>query len=86
MAPQLFPDLGSACTQSDELVDLSLVDFDYLVTKKKIEEEDDFMQLVNPHTRFETAAQGTSCCLASALVGSVPPLVSLVLSPKQRPA
>jgi len=53
---------GNCCmhthTQSDELVDLCLLDFDYLVTKKKIEEEDDFMQLVNPHTRFETAAQG----------------------------
>ncbi|KAF5833287.1 tRNA synthetases class I, catalytic domain-containing protein [Dunaliella salina] len=44
--------------QSDELVDLCLLDFDYLVTKRKIEEEDDFMALVNPHTRFETAAQG----------------------------
>lgn len=45
------------------MVDLCLVDFDYLVTKKKIEEEDDFMQLVNPHTRFETAAQGKNATL-----------------------
>jgi len=39
-------------------VDLQLLDFDHLVTKAKIEEEDDFMQLVNPNTRFETLAQG----------------------------
>lgn len=28
--------------ESDELVPLRLMDFDYLITKKKIEEEDDF--------------------------------------------
>lgn len=51
-----------ALIQSNELVDLCLVDFDYLVTKKKVEEEDDFMQLVNNHTRFETVAQGELGC------------------------
>ncbi|KAG2484195.1 hypothetical protein HYH03_017007 [Edaphochlamys debaryana] len=41
-----------------ELLPLSLVDFDYLITKKKVEEDDNFQDLVNPTTRFEKAALG----------------------------
>lgn len=41
-----------------ETVALQLVDFDYLITKKKVEEDDNFMDLVNPATRFEKAAIG----------------------------
>uniref|UniRef100_A0A383W857 glutamate--tRNA ligase n=1 Tax=Tetradesmus obliquus TaxID=3088 RepID=A0A383W857_TETOB len=41
-----------------ELVPLTLTDFDYLITKKKVEEDDDFEQLVNPTTKFESAALG----------------------------
>ncbi|GIM07727.1 hypothetical protein Vretimale_11813, partial [Volvox reticuliferus] len=41
-----------------EVVPLQLVDFDYLITKKKVEEDDNFMDLVNPTTRFEKIAVG----------------------------
>ncbi|PKA63043.1 Glutamine--tRNA ligase [Apostasia shenzhenica] len=44
----------------DELVNLSLVEFDYLIKKKKLEEEDDFLDNLNPCTRRETAAIGDS--------------------------
>ncbi|GFH06937.1 putative glutamate--tRNA ligase, cytoplasmic, partial [Haematococcus lacustris] len=44
--------------QSEELVELLLVDFDYLINKRKVEEDDDFMQLVNPTTKFEVPASG----------------------------
>eukprot|EP00195_Chlamydomonas_chlamydogama_P010601 CAMPEP_0202902822 /NCGR_PEP_ID=MMETSP1392-20130828/17067_1 /ASSEMBLY_ACC=CAM_ASM_000868 /TAXON_ID=225041 /ORGANISM="Chlamydomonas chlamydogama, Strain SAG 11-48b" /LENGTH=734 /DNA_ID=CAMNT_0049589629 /DNA_START=191 /DNA_END=2395 /DNA_ORIENTATION=- len=44
--------------QSEELVELQLSDFDYLITKKKVEEDDDFMTLVNEHTRYDWAALG----------------------------
>lgn len=43
---------------SDELVPLQLVDFDYLITKWKVDEEDEFETLVNEQTRFDTAAVG----------------------------
>jgi glutamyl-tRNA synthetase len=46
----------------DELVDLVLVDFDFLLNKRKLDEEDDFLQHVNPVTRYESAAFGG--CLA----------------------
>jgi glutamyl-tRNA synthetase len=41
-----------------ELVPLTLVDFGYLITKKKVEEEDDFKALINPDSRWEAAAVG----------------------------
>ncbi|KAJ8752308.1 hypothetical protein K2173_003944 [Erythroxylum novogranatense] len=41
-----------------ELVNLVLVDFDYLITKKKLEEGESFLDVLNPHTRKETAALG----------------------------
>ncbi|KAF8056743.1 glutamate--tRNA ligase [Scenedesmus sp. PABB004] len=40
------------------LVPLTLCDFDHLITKKKVEEDDDFQALVNPRTKTETAALG----------------------------
>ncbi|XP_050382492.1 glutamate--tRNA ligase, cytoplasmic [Argentina anserina] len=44
----------------DELVKLSLMEFDYLITKKKLEEGEDFLDVVNPCTEKETAALGDS--------------------------
>ncbi|GFR43005.1 hypothetical protein Agub_g4005 [Astrephomene gubernaculifera] len=41
-----------------EVVQLQLVDFDYLINKKKVEEDDNFMDLVNNATRFEKLAIG----------------------------
>lgn len=44
--------------QLDELIPLSLVDFDHLITKKKLEEGDEFESFVNPVTWIEKAALG----------------------------
>lgn len=41
-----------------ELVNLSLVELDYLITKKKLEEEDDFVSVLNPTTKVEIPALG----------------------------
>lgn len=41
-----------------ELVNLSLLEFDYLITKKKLDEGDDFLDALNPCTKKETAAVG----------------------------
>ncbi|KAF5201289.1 Glutamine--trna ligase [Thalictrum thalictroides] len=41
-----------------ELVNLTLVEFDYLITKKKLEEGEDFIDVVNPCTKKETLALG----------------------------
>ncbi|XP_071722116.1 glutamate--tRNA ligase, cytoplasmic-like [Rutidosis leptorrhynchoides] len=41
-----------------ELVSLSLMEFDYLITKKKLEEDEDFLDVLNPCTKKETAALG----------------------------
>ncbi|KAL5828019.1 hypothetical protein ACOSQ3_019850 [Xanthoceras sorbifolium] len=46
--------------ETSELVNLTLVGFDYLITKKKLEEGEDFLDVLNPNTRFETAALGDS--------------------------
>ncbi|MBA0571633.1 hypothetical protein Golob_002015 [Gossypium lobatum] len=46
--------------ETSELVNLSLVEFDYLITKKKLEEGEDFLDAVNPCTKKETAAIGDS--------------------------
>ncbi|XP_068646136.1 glutamate--tRNA ligase, cytoplasmic [Aristolochia californica] len=47
-------------SDSDELVPLSLVELDHLITKKKLEEDDDFKDFINPCTKRETAALGDS--------------------------
>eukprot|EP00262_Sarcandra_glabra_P015551 TRINITY_DN4809_c0_g2_i1.p1 TRINITY_DN4809_c0_g2~~TRINITY_DN4809_c0_g2_i1.p1 ORF type:complete len:496 (+),score=78.37 TRINITY_DN4809_c0_g2_i1:202-1488(+) len=46
--------------ETDELVNLLLVEFDYLITKKKLEEGEDFLDVLNPCTRRETSALGDS--------------------------
>ncbi|XP_021762788.1 glutamate--tRNA ligase, cytoplasmic-like [Chenopodium quinoa] len=42
----------------DELVKLQLVEFDYLISKKKVEEDEDFLDVLNPVTKKETLAIG----------------------------
>ncbi|KAH7864719.1 hypothetical protein Vadar_032984 [Vaccinium darrowii] len=43
-----------------ELVNLTLVEFDYLITKKKLDEGEDFLDVINENTKKETAALGDS--------------------------
>ncbi|XP_024365597.1 glutamate--tRNA ligase, cytoplasmic [Physcomitrium patens] len=43
-----------------ELVPVTLVDLDHLIVKKKLEENDDFVSVLNPVTRIETSALGDS--------------------------
>lgn len=38
------------------LVEVTLLEFDYLITKKKLEEEDDFADFLTPETEFHTDA------------------------------
>ncbi|XP_076950394.1 glutamate--tRNA ligase, cytoplasmic-like [Bidens hawaiensis] len=42
----------------DELVPTTLVEFGYLITKKKLDEDEDFVDVVNPNTKKEIAAFG----------------------------
>ncbi|CAL9174309.1 unnamed protein product [Musa hybrid cultivar] len=42
----------------EELVHLALVEFDYLIKKKKLEEGEDFLDNLNPCTRWEIPALG----------------------------
>eukprot|EP00955_Chlamydomonas_euryale_P091831 364650-Chlamydomonas_euryale.AAC.5 len=44
--------------QIDELVELQLSEFDHLITKKKLEDDDAFEDHVNPHTRWDRTALG----------------------------
>ncbi|XP_010687370.1 glutamate--tRNA ligase, cytoplasmic-like [Beta vulgaris subsp. vulgaris] len=49
--------------EMDELVRLQLVEFDYLITKEKLEkmqDEEDFLKTLNPVTRKDTLALGDS--------------------------
>ncbi|KAK2966190.1 hypothetical protein RJ640_008756 [Escallonia rubra] len=46
--------------ESSELVTLSLVEFDYLITKKKLDEDEDFLGVLNPCTKKEITALGDS--------------------------
>ncbi|KAK6915754.1 Glutamyl/glutaminyl-tRNA synthetase, class Ib, catalytic domain [Dillenia turbinata] len=45
---------------TNELVNLSLVEFDHLITKKKLDEGEDFLDVLNPCTKKEIAAIGDS--------------------------
>lgn len=46
----------AAPTATRHLTPVMLLDFDYLITKKKLEEEDNFTDFLTPQTRFETLA------------------------------
>ncbi|KAJ7973188.1 Glutamate--tRNA ligase [Quillaja saponaria] len=46
--------------ETDELINLTLVEFNYLITKKKLEEGEDFIDVLNPCTKKEIAAYGDS--------------------------
>lgn len=43
-------------TQGQELIPVELVDFDYLITKEKLEEDDNVDDFLNPETVFRTEA------------------------------
>ena len=43
-------------TEGQELIPVELVDFDFLITKDKLEEEDDVKDFMNPHTEFRVEA------------------------------
>lgn len=43
-------------TQAQELIPVELVDFDYLITKDKLEEDDNVDDFLNKHTEFRTEA------------------------------
>jgi glutamyl-tRNA synthetase len=43
-------------TAAHELVPVVLIDYDYLINKKKIEDSDDFTACLNPVTEFRTKA------------------------------
>ncbi|XP_004495831.1 glutamate--tRNA ligase, cytoplasmic-like [Cicer arietinum] len=45
---------------SDELVSLTLAEFDHLITKKKVEKKEDIIDVVNPCTKKEILAYGDS--------------------------
>lgn len=44
------------CADPDTTVEISLTEFDHLITKKKVEENDDVKQLVNHNSRIEYTA------------------------------
>jgi glutamyl-tRNA synthetase len=46
----------SAASASNELAPVTLIDYDYLITKKKLEEDDKVENLVTPVTEFKEAA------------------------------
>ncbi|ERN02087.1 hypothetical protein AMTRI_Chr02g223680 [Amborella trichopoda] len=46
--------------ETPELVSLSLVELDYLITKKKLDEDEDFLDALNPCTKWELPALGDS--------------------------
>ena len=44
------------CADPDTTVEITLVEFDHLITKKKVEDTDDVKQLVNKNSRIEYTA------------------------------
>lgn len=55
----------SAPTKENPLVPVTLIEYDYLITKKKLEEDDNLTDVVNPKTEYRTKA------LASAEVANL---------------
>jgi hypothetical protein len=49
------------CADEASTVEISLVEFGHLITKKKVEENDDVKTIVNPHSRIEYTAIGEGC-------------------------
>lgn len=47
---------SSATDEAHALIEVELVDFDYLITKKKLEEEDNFADFVTPTSEFRSLA------------------------------
>ncbi|EST08650.1 Glutamyl/glutaminyl-tRNA synthetase, class Ib, anti-codon binding domain protein [Kalmanozyma brasiliensis GHG001] len=45
-----------AASSSNDLVEIDLLDFDYLITKKKLEEDDNFADFVTPNSEFRAVA------------------------------
>ncbi|CCF49255.1 hypothetical protein NDA11_000823 [Ustilago hordei] len=43
-------------THEQSLIEVNLIDFDYLITKKKLEEEDNFADFVTPNSEFRSIA------------------------------
>ena len=46
----------SQSTSENPLIPVTLIDYDYLITKKKLEEDDDFDQVTNTKTEYRTKA------------------------------
>lgn len=57
-------------TEGQELVGVELVDFDYLITKDKIEDDDVVEDFLNPHTEFRVAAVA-DCNVAELKVNDI---------------
>lgn len=46
----------SAPTSEQGLVPVTLIEYDYLITKKKLEEGDELEEVINPQTEYRTKA------------------------------
>ncbi|KAI9843795.1 MAG: hypothetical protein M1838_002442 [Thelocarpon superellum] len=57
-------------TEGQAVVPVELVDFDYLITKDKIEEDDNVEDFLNPHTEFRSAAVA-DCNVADLKEGDI---------------
>jgi glutamyl-tRNA synthetase len=52
-----------------KLVPVTLVDFDFVITKDKLEEDDDMMDFITPKSEFRTEALG-DCNLSAVSAGT----------------
>lgn len=52
--------LSSSTPPSNKLVDIKLLDYDYLITKKRLEDDDDLTSLLTPVTEFSVDAVADS--------------------------
>lgn len=46
----------AAPTDQNPLIPVTLIEYDYLITKKKLEEDDNLEDVINPKTEYRTAA------------------------------